>query len=153
VRIPYVLFTASAPLPSLGGGVVRGRPIMPARVYGPTGDTLIDGFLDTGADDVILPAWVAPMVGIDLLPIPEHPIHLAGRPHPVRCRFASVTLRITDGFQEMYEWPGVVGFAPVPMKRGLFGHAGFLQFFDANFRGAARETILTTNGAFPGRRI
>ena len=134
MRVPYVLFTASAPLPSLRGGTVRARPIMAVRVYGPAGDTLIEGLLDTGADDVILPAWVAPMVGIDLLPIPEHTIQLAGRPHPVRCRFAPVTLRITDGVQETYEWPAAVGFSPVPMKRGLFGHAGFLEFFDANFR-------------------
>jgi hypothetical protein len=125
---------------------------MPARVYGPTGDVLIDGFLDTASDDVILPAWVAPVIGIDLLPIPEHPIQLAGRPHPVRCRFAPVQLRITDGVQETYDWPGVVGFVPVPMKRGLFGQAVFLQFFDADFRGAAREVVLATNGAFPGQR-
>ena len=153
MRVPYVLFVTSTPQPSLGGGSVRARPILPVRVYGPAGDTLIDGFLDTASDDVILPAWVALVIGIDLLPIPEQPIQLAGRPHPVRCRFAPVSLRITDGVQETYEWPAVVGFVPVPMKRALCGHAGFLQFFDANFRGAARDVVLATNSAFAGRQI
>ena len=74
MRVPYVLFVASTPQPSLGGGSVRARPILPVRVYGPAGDTLIDGFLDTASDDVILPAWVAPVIGIDLLPD-----HLVGR--------------------------------------------------------------------------
>jgi hypothetical protein len=33
----------------------------------------------------------------------------------------------------------------------LLGYAGFLQFFDADFRGADREVILTPNRSFPGR--
>ena len=65
MRVPYVLFVASTPQPSLGGGSVRARPILPVRVYGPAGDTLIDGFLDTASDDVILPAWVARAVEHD----------------------------------------------------------------------------------------
>jgi hypothetical protein len=32
----------------------------------------------------------------------------------------------------------MVGFAPFPLLRNLLGFAGFLQFFDANFRADAR---------------
>jgi hypothetical protein len=126
---------------------------MPARVYGPTGDYLIDGRLDSAADDTVFPAWVAPVIGIDLLAIPEHSVNLVGRPQPVRCRFVSVKLRISDGVQETYEWPAIVGFDPLAMKLALFGYAGFLQFFDADFRGAKREAILLPNAAFAGQRL
>jgi hypothetical protein len=45
---------------------------------------------------------------------------------------------------------------PVPARRpvpSLLGHAGFLQYFDAEFRGADREVILAPNGSFAGTRI
>ena len=151
MRVPYTVFKAQAPQPSLGGGLDRPRPITPARIYGPSGDYLIDGQLDSGADDTIVPAWVGAAIGIDLTSIPEHFITLVGRPQPIRCRFLAVTLRITDGLQETYKWPSVVGFVPLPLKRALFGYAGFLQFFDADFRGARREVILLPNNAFAGQ--
>jgi len=46
----------------------------------------------------------------------------------------------------------LVGFAPIPLRRALLGHSGCLQFFDANFRGAAREVILLPNADFAGQR-
>jgi len=35
----------------------------------------------------------------------------------------------------------------------LLGQAGCLQFFNADFRGEAREVILIANGSFPGQHI
>ena len=79
---------------------------------------------------------------------------MAGPPRgsgPIRCRYAAVKLRITEGVSETYEWDALVGFAPFPLLRNLLGFGGFLQFFDANFRGAAEEVILFPNAAFSGR--
>ena len=54
---------------------------------------------------------------------------------PVRCRYARVQLRITDGLVETYEWTAVVGFVPTRLRYALIGYAGFLKYFDAEFRG------------------
>jgi hypothetical protein len=35
----------------------------------------------------------------------------------------------------------------------MLGFGDFLQFFDANFRGAAEEVVLFPNAAFAGRII
>jgi len=122
------------------------------RITGPRGSRLRDGLLDTGADETILDSSVAPLIGIDLNQALEREINLVGRGR-VPCRYATVQLRITDGIAETYEWDTVVGFAPFPILRGLLGFAGFLQFFDAAFRGADREVTLLPNAAFAGRRI
>jgi hypothetical protein len=65
-------------------------------------------------------------------------------------RYASVTLRITDGV-EFREWPAVVGFASGNLTRPLLGFAGFLQFFTATFHGDREEVELTVNPLYPGR--
>ena len=108
--------------------------------------------LDTGADETILDPSVAPLIGVDLNQALEREVNLIGRGR-VRCRYAPVRLRITDGIAETYEWDTIVGFAPFPLLRGLLGFAGFLQFFDAAFRGADQEVILLPNALFTGRRI
>lgn len=151
MRFPYVLDRAKVPQASLAGGVQRPRPVMAVRVFGPGGSHLIDGLLDTGADDTVFPLWVVPFIGVDFAQGAEQGIHLAGRGTPYRARFLQVELRVTDG-QETCHWPAIVGFAPVPLRRALIGHAGFLEFFDADFRGANREVILTPNRSFSGQR-
>jgi hypothetical protein len=47
----------------------------------------------------------------------------------------------------------VVGFASTRLRYNILGHGGFLQFFDAVFRGAAREVILIPNAGFPGTQV
>ena len=96
---------------------------------------------------------LAVLLGIDLQTAEERLVALAGRPRPVRCRYASLLLRISDGLQETYEWPAVVGFVAGPLHYNLLGQAGFLQFFDANFRGDDYEVTLVPKPSFPGRRI
>src|SRR5438132_112116 len=71
----------------------------------------------------------------------------------IRCRYAAVKLRISDGVSETYEWDAIVGFAPFPLLRNLLGFGGFLQFFDVSFRGAAEEAVLFPNALFSGRII
>jgi hypothetical protein len=53
VRIPYLPAQAIAPLPSLGGSLVRPRPVMAIRIAGPGRAWLRDALLDTGSDDTV----------------------------------------------------------------------------------------------------
>ena len=152
MKIAYLAGRAKTPQPSLGGGLVRYRPIVAVRVAGPTGSWILDGLLDPGSDDTIFPEWIAPMIGVDLSVADDHNLHLAGRGKPIRCRYTSAKLRITDGKQETYEWDAVVGFVAVPLRCPLLGHAGFLQYFDVTFQGADRAAILAPNASFPAMK-
>jgi hypothetical protein len=86
---------------------------------------------------------LAALLGVDLRQAEGRQLALAGRPQLVRCRYAPVRLRISDGSQETYEWTAVIGFVAVRLHYNLLGHAGFLQYFDAEFRGVDREVVLT----------
>ena len=107
------------PIPSLGGSLIRPRPIIAARVIGATGTQLIDGLLDTGSDDTVLEEWVAALVGLDLAHANHRDIGLVGRVQPVRVKYATVRLRITDGSPTIYEWPAVIGFTPTKLRYPL----------------------------------
>jgi hypothetical protein len=120
------------------------------QILGPAGSRLIDGHLDTGSDDTVFPQWLAPLLGVDLSQASEQDIHLTGRGQSFRAQFLPLELRISDG-QETCQWQAIVGFVPLPLRRALLGYAGFLQFFDAEFRGADRQVVLTPNPTFPGR--
>ena len=124
------------PIPSLGNRLFHYRPVTFVRVTGPRGDQVRDGLLDTGADATVFRETAAVRVGIDLTGAIEQDIELVGRSAPVRCRYASVRLQITDGLRETYEWTAVVGFTKSLLAYNLLGHGGFLEFFDVEFRGA-----------------
>jgi hypothetical protein len=150
VIFPYLPLPTKAPIPSLGGAVVRYRPVVPVRVFGPLGSRLLDGCLDCGSDDTIFPLSLARKLGIDLTGAPQ------GEAHPVGGTiipyvYAAVTLRVSDGV-ETYEWQATVGFIDLPLRWALLGHAGFLDFFDTELRGAAREVVMTSNSRFSGTR-
>jgi hypothetical protein len=152
VRVPYLVGRTRTPQPSLGGSMLRPRPIVAVRIIGPGGSLLRDGLLDTGADDTVFPDWVAKVTGLDLVHAEARSIGLVGR-QPLTCRYASVRLRISDGVSETYEWTLVAGFVSLQIPRPLLGYAGFLQYFDAEFRGADHAVILTPNSTFHGIRI
>ena len=151
MRAPYVVGIAPNPQPSLGGSVFRHRPMMPVEFGGAAAALTRTGILDTGADDTVLPDWIASAIGVDLDGAEERKLALPGGA-VVRCRYASVSLGITDGVRETYRWTAVVCFVP-SLPRPVLGHAGFLQFFDVEFRGADREVILTPNRSFPGSGV
>lgn len=48
---PYRL---QAPAPSLGGSIVRYKPVIPLTVIGPSGQVTHPALVDSGADDVVL---------------------------------------------------------------------------------------------------
>jgi hypothetical protein len=124
--------------------------MMPVQFGKPGGALTRTSLLDTGADDTVLPDWIATAVGLDLAGAEERPIGLAGRT-PLRCRYASLAIQISDGARETYRWTAVVGFVDAAvLTRPLLGYAGFLRYFDAEFRGADQEVIRIANRSFPG---
>jgi len=152
MRIPYMIGVARRPQPALGGGLVRPRPMMPVQFTQSGGSVTRISVLDTGADDTVLPDWIAPAVGLDLTGAEERSIGLAGRT-PLPCRYAPVEIQISDGVHETYRWTAVVGFvAATALPRPLLGLAGFLQYFDAEFRGFDLEVLLIPNRSFSGVR-
>ena len=62
MRVPYLPVRATAPLPSLGGSRLRLRPILAIRVSGPGTSQLLDGLLDTGADETLFQDGVADLI-------------------------------------------------------------------------------------------
>jgi hypothetical protein len=153
MRMPYMPALAPRPVLSRGGSLFHYRPIIPVRLLGPGGDRATDGLLDAGSDETILPDHLAGHIGVDLTGATERQVDLVGRPAPVPCRYTSVRLQITDGVRETYEWTAVVGFASTPLRYGILGHGGCLEYFDAEFRGADREVVLIPNRSFPGTRV
>lgn len=138
------------PVPSLGGAMLRHRPILPVGVFGPLGLRFFDGCVDCGSDDTIFPLSLARKLGIDLTGAPQgeaHPVGGAIVPY----LYAAVTLRVSDGV-ETCEWQATVGFVDLPLRWALLGHAGFLDFFDTDLRGARRDVCLKPNSLFSGTR-
>src|SRR5262249_26114543 len=125
MKLAYTPVPVLHPVPSLGGGRIRHRPMGLLRVTGPAGGVIRGVLFDSGADDVVFPDVIAPTLGIDLTTSPQITIHLVGR-GPFPCRFARVTLWLSDRLGGAYEWEAVVGFVPVPNFTPLLGHAGFV---------------------------
>jgi hypothetical protein len=150
VIFPYLPLPTKGPVPSLGGATVRYRPIVSVRVFGSSGSRLYDGCLDCACDDTIFPLSLARKRGIDLSGAPQgEAIPVGGLMIPYS--YAAVPLRLSDGL-ETFDWQAMVGFVDLPLRWALLGHAGFLDFFDTELRGARREVVLIPNSRFPGTR-
>ena len=153
MRVPYLAGVARRPQPALGGSLLRHRPLMPVQFSQPGSPVTRTSILDSGADDTVLPDWIASALGLDLTGFEERPIGMIGRA-PLSCRYAPVEIQISDGVRETYRWTAVVGFvSATALVRPLLGQAGFLQYFDAEFRGADLEVFLNPNRSFPGVRL
>jgi hypothetical protein len=148
MRFPYTPLRVSQPIWTLSGRQTRPQPLLTVALVGPAATLAGRGLLDSGADDTVFPEDLAALVGIDLsTAVVGEVTGVSGV--PVAVRFAEVRLRLTDGI-EFREWPARVAFAAMPMRRPLFGFAGFLQFYDVVFRGAAEVVELTVNHLYPG---
>jgi hypothetical protein len=117
-------------------------------VIGPADTRVRLAHVDPGSDDTIFSEALAAQIGLDLTNAPQGSGSVVGG-QKIVLRYAEVTLRITDG-QEEREWPARVGFTPVRLSYPLLGFAGFLQFFDALFRGGYEDFELTVNSLYPG---
>jgi hypothetical protein len=133
-------------------GVWSGRRSWPSGSPAPAAPGSATGCWTPARTITVFEDKIAALIGVDLSHAEERDLGIVERPQPVRCRYAPVPLRITDGLLETYEWTAVVGFVATRLRLALLGYAGFLQYFDAEFRGADREVLLTPNRSFPGVR-
>jgi hypothetical protein len=108
---------------------MRHRPLVPIRLIGPRVLHPIDGCIDCATDDTLFPEHLAHRLGIDLTNAPQGQAQPPGHA-PILVLYHRVTLLLTDGF-ETCEWEAIVGFVALPLRWALLGHAGFLDFFDA----------------------
>jgi hypothetical protein len=145
---PYHYQRSNQPLVTLRGRFVRPRPIIPVTIIGPARTLLRVGLLDTGADETIFPDYVAQFIGLDLTNAPSGS-STGVATGAVQVRYAEVRLRIAKA-NELREWRAWVGFAAAPLRRPLLGFAGFLQYFEASFRGDREEVELKVNALYPG---
>ena len=152
---PFQHVRVRQPVPSVGNTLVRWRPIISLGVARPDGRDRVfeDVIIDTGADDVTIPARLTAGLGIDLSTAPMVLQRgVTGRPFEVK--YAEVELTLYAALDHFVRWRAVVGFAPI--KRAVFGFAGGLQFFHANldytvgrFALVPRVNLPATESRFP----
>lgn len=133
---------------SLGGRLVRPRPLVVVSVIGPAETSIQTAHLDPGSDDCVFSSRLAAKIGVDLTNAPSGEAAGIGQA-PVALRYAQVALRVANG-GERCEWRAWVAFTDAPLTRPLLGFAGFLQFFTATFHGDREEAELAVNSLFPG---
>ena len=144
---PLYGFRVSRPVPSLGGGVVRYKPLIPLTILGPGGQTLRHVSVDTSADDIVLPSYIAPLLGIDLSSAPQlQASGVGGQTNTLY--FAPVILELTDHI-DTYHWRATVGFTLAFLKFPLFGIAGGLEFFRTTMDGFRKEVTLVAQPHLP----
>jgi hypothetical protein len=151
VRFPYVALPTRRPVYPLGGALVRHRPLVAIEVRGPSGGRSLTATIDSGSDDTLFPAYLAPRLGIDLAHAPTGEAGAVGGT-PIPYHYARATLRLSDGYDEC-EWEAIVGFVAAPMRWAILGCAGVLEYFDLQLLGSRREALLIPNPSFPGRLV
>ena len=149
LRFPYLVRPSPVPVYPLGGALTRSYPIFPVDVTGMLSHKLGEGLLDSGSDDTILPANLAPVLGVDLHNAPEGEAKGMGG-LPLRYRYATVRLHVTD-LRDTCEWDAIVGFVNLPLRRLVLGRTGFLQYFDTKLLGLGAVVELEPNASFPGQ--
>jgi hypothetical protein len=152
MRFRYAPLATRLPIYPLGGALVRHRPLLAIEIAGPLGSRVLDASVDSGADDTLFPEYLAPRLGVDLAKAPEGGEGRAVGGAPIAYRYAFVTLRLTDSYEEC-QWEAIAGFVAAPMRWPVLGHAGVLQYFDVQLLGARHEVIFTPNPSFAGRHL
>ena len=148
LRYAYTGIVLAQPRVALGGRSTHYRPVISLTSIGPGGTQLLGGLIDSGADAILVPEYVAADIGIDLTTAAEETTRGIGGVR-VTARYADVTLRIADQ-NERREWSALVGFAPLAKRNAILGHAGFLQYFTTVLHGDLERVELTINGLYPG---
>jgi hypothetical protein len=149
MRFSYMPLAVRQPTPAMRGKQVRFRPIVPIHVLAAWHAPAVDACVDCAADDTVFPPHLAARLGITQSAMQAGQARAVGGAI-VNVDYASVKLLLSDGY-ETCEWDTIVGFSAVPIRWALLGHAGFLEYFDVELRGARREIVLTPNSTFAGR--
>lgn len=148
LRFAYRVVTFTHPRIVLGGRSSVARPLIPITLIALGGTHLLDGLVDSGSDGILVPDFVAGILGIDLTQAAQETTRGIGGVQ-VTARYVSVTMRIA-GQNERCEWSALVGFAPLNSRNAILGHLGFLQYFTTILYGDFEMLELTVNALYPG---
>ena len=140
LRFPWLDEPLRGPAPpSLPPGTTsRWRPLVPVRIYGPSGIRLQFGraLIDPGADDTIFPLDVATLLNIGLYPPTAHMMRWRGGQYALS--FGDVELELADDDGVAVRWAATMAFTKAPIRYPLLGVAGCIQFFDTRLSGEDR---------------
>lgn len=145
---PFRPYNLKSPAPSLGGGMVRYKPVLTLTILGPSGRTTYPALLDSGSDDVVLPANVATRIGVNLSASLQGQAQGLGGSRPVNLLYAPVILFLTDGAQSC-RWRAVTAFTQTTLRFAIFGIAGGLEHFRTIFDVVDREILLLPKSSLP----
>lgn len=145
---PLRRFGLKVPAPSLGGRMVRYKPVIGLTMIGPGGQYSVDALVDSGADDIVFPLHVAPSIGLDLSTALAGQAWGLGGPQPVGLLYAPVILVLSDGMQTC-RWRAVTAFTGTRMRFAIFGIAGGLEHFRTTLDVQSREIILLPQPSLP----
>lgn len=146
MRFPYT--TAISQDPDTKDYLFFRRPELHVRLVGPEGSQMFVGLVDTGSDRTIFPRDAADALGIELSQGPGGALGFGG--HGINLLVGEGMLEIeADG--ERIAWRAEMWFAEFATEDDavLLGHAGFLDYFRAEFDGEQSELTLLPNGQMP----
>lgn len=141
-------YRSPSPVPSLGGGTLRYKPVVPLTVIGPNGQATPFVLADSGSDDIVFPLALALQLGISLSGAPQRQGSGVGGSQPVPVVYAPVILFLTDGI-DAYRWRAVVGFTTAHLRFPLFGIAGGWEHFRTTVDVASREILMLPQPSLP----
>lgn len=136
--------------PTLGGirPPVILRPVADVYVTGPAGGLPIQGLLDTGSDETVLPWWAVDRLGVKLVEGRSVEIHGIAGALPAMFGWVDFEFLGPDG---PIRWSHLAAFSPG--ARTIFGLRGFLEYFVARFDGVKHEIKLQYRGKAPAPRF
>ena len=115
------------------------RPVIPVRVIGVSNDAVFFGLVDTGADETVLPAFLATQLGVDVDRHETTPFRGIGG-QVVHVSHGTVTLEVGKG-RGAIRWEARCGFLDGPAV-AILGQQGFLERFTATFSSEHKELTL-----------
>ena len=137
------------PLPGESGIQYLHEPVIVVRAIGPSGTPwLIQGLLDTGADETLLPMRFRDRQGVARGG--RYTLKGAGG-SPLVAWIGEVDLEMGSP-RASYRWSARVGFTP-RRDVAIWGRHGFLNYFTATFDGLRRSVSLRSNGSAPAPRF
>jgi len=120
--------------------------LLTVRISGLRGSIYLDGILDTGAVECVLPYEVFEEIGPPSRDEAGTVVGFDGTEQEVV--YASINLTFPPK-RDSRTWHAKVGFAIGREGKALWGHIGFLQYFNAAFYGAKRQFTLEFTDKLP----
>ncbi len=126
------------------------RPIIPVRAIGLSGDSILYGLLDTGAEMTLLDESFLERLDVHIGPDDWVGIFgVTGR--RVEVPYGTIDFSLaTPRSPAPCRWRAKVGFVRRPVGQGaIFGYEGFLEHFSASFHGPRKFVTLTPRPPLP----